>query len=85
MGELHINLLREFSSLRSGHMPRIRPYESDKQAEKQLYDHEGRPYYDVIIACERVGRAKDGCYYTMKGKNISHRISQVQFIDSLVV
>lgn len=36
--------------------------------------------FDGIIAIERSGRAKDGNYYTMRGRNISHLLEPLDVV-----
>lgn len=51
---------------------KIIPYEDGKVP---LLDSNGDPVYDVILSSERVGRSADGKYYTMRGKDVSSRVS----------
>lgn len=81
MGDLHFKLLKEFcETTLCPQRPQTKPYNPDIPISEQLYDGKGKPLYNVIISCERVGRAKDGRYYTMKGIDISQRISTVDVI-----
>ena len=48
------------------------PYEAGKTS---LRDKNGLAMYDVVLSSERIGRAKDGGYYTMKGRNLVSRVS----------
>ena len=43
-----------------------------------LKDKDGSLLYDVVLASERVGRSSDGNYYSMRGKDLTSRLS---FID----
>ena len=43
----------------------------------RLKNEDGVPFYDVILASERVGRSKDGKYYSMKGRDLSSRVSPI--------
>nr|CAB3226523.1 UPF0317 protein C14orf159, mitochondrial [Phallusia mammillata] len=53
----------------------IVPFQPKQPLEGQLCNS-GR-LYDVVLASERCGRARDGCYYGMKGKNITDRLTPI--------
>ena len=54
------------------HQIPVIPYIAGKTS---LLDSNGIPLYEVVLSSERVGRAMDGGYYSMRGKNLSDRVS----------
>ena len=79
MGNLHSKILHEYLQKDKSNTERlkVKTFNPEVPSFEQLYDGKGKPFYDVILSSERVGRAKDGRYYTMRGIDISDRISPV--------
>ncbi|CAH1270122.1 C14orf159 [Branchiostoma lanceolatum] len=58
----------------------------DREVALQFLTHDGdlsRPRYDHLVAIERVGRAADGTYRTMKAKDISSLVSPIDQLFDL--